>query len=55
LLLSGDDLDPEIVGQAHRLPKKMHGNRERLPYKNGQSYVPRFSSHFHGLPRCANV
>jgi hypothetical protein len=23
----------KIVGQAHRLPKKLHGNRERLPYR----------------------
>ena len=33
LLLSEEDLDPKIAGQAHRLPKKLHGNRERLPYR----------------------
>ena len=32
--------------QAHRLPKKLHGNREQLPQENSHSYVPRFSSHF---------
>ncbi len=41
--------EPEIVGQAHRLPKELDGNRERLPYRNCHSYVLRFSSYFHGL------
>jgi hypothetical protein len=45
----------KFVGQAHRLPKELHGNRERLSYRNAHSYVPRFSSHFQELPRCAKM
>jgi len=56
LLLSEEDLDPEkLQGRRIACRRNCTATGNGCPTGNGHSYVPRFSSHFHRLPRCAKL